>query len=157
MDGRANGFTIIELLVVMAVVGIVLAIARPVWQVDHLEEAGRKVFSDLHLIRMRAINENHDYRLLIDAVDGCHAATGTSYRLHGDTDDDGVCDSGEALVLRDLARDFRGVTLSTTTNPKFYADGTTANAGTITVSDGDGGAVTITFSIIGRIVKNGPS
>ena len=145
-----------ELLVVLAVAGIFLAIAQPVWRVDHLESAGRKVFTDLHLARMNAINKNHNYRLLIDTVSGCHSADGTSYRLHGDNVGAGDCDGDEALVVRNLLRDFHGVTISTTSNPLFNADGTTNGSGTVTVTD-DSGSITISFSIIGRIVNNGRS
>jgi len=59
---RGNGFSMIELIVVMAVMGIAAAIALPNWNSllpnYALNNATRQVQSELHSIKMRAAAEN---------------------------------------------------------------------------------------------------
>lgn len=61
------GFTIMEILVVLAIFGLMAAIAIPTWIIllptYALNSAARQVQSELHRIKMQAIAENVTFRL----------------------------------------------------------------------------------------------
>jgi prepilin-type N-terminal cleavage/methylation domain-containing protein len=62
-----SGFSIVEIVVVLALTGIVLAIALPGWSKllpsYHLSSAARQIQSELHNIKMRAAAENVPFQL----------------------------------------------------------------------------------------------
>lgn len=62
-----NGFTLTEVLIVIAILGIVLAIAAPNFtryrDNANLREAARDVSSDIQLYKQRAIAENTNYEI----------------------------------------------------------------------------------------------
>jgi prepilin-type N-terminal cleavage/methylation domain-containing protein len=64
---RPNGFSSIELIVVMGIMGIVAAIALPKWNnwlpTYALNNSTRQVQSELHNIKMRAAAENVGFQL----------------------------------------------------------------------------------------------
>jgi len=64
---KKNGFSLIELLIVIAILGIVLGIAGPnLFQYRHnvnLREAARDISAEMNLCRQRAIAENIQYRI----------------------------------------------------------------------------------------------
>ncbi len=71
---RGNrGFTLIELLITMAVIGILVAMAAPVYQEwaenAHYREAVRNVASTLRLARSKALARNQEYSVAFD-LDG---------------------------------------------------------------------------------------
>jgi prepilin-type N-terminal cleavage/methylation domain-containing protein len=67
---RSAGFTLIELIVVMAILTIVIAIAVPPLQnslvVDHVKKAGRWIILKVPALKERAVREQKIYRLHID-------------------------------------------------------------------------------------------
>src|SRR5258705_6194957 len=64
---RPNGFSSIELIVVMGIMGIVAAIALPKWNnwlpTYALNNSTRQIQSELHNIKMRAAAENVGFQL----------------------------------------------------------------------------------------------
>jgi len=71
--GNRRGYSVIEILTVMAVMGIVAAIALPAWNrllpSQYLDSSARQVQSELHNIKMRAAAENlgFQFEYLADA------------------------------------------------------------------------------------------
>ena len=67
------GFTLIELIVVMAILAVVMAIAIPPLQnnlvVDHVKKAGRWIILKVPTLKERAVREQKTYRLHIDLDD----------------------------------------------------------------------------------------
>jgi prepilin-type N-terminal cleavage/methylation domain-containing protein len=65
--GLKNGFSLIELLGVLAVMGILVAIALPKWHdllpSYALNNSTRQIQSELHSIKMRAAAENSGFQL----------------------------------------------------------------------------------------------
>jgi prepilin-type N-terminal cleavage/methylation domain-containing protein len=68
MHHRCNGYSFIELVVTMALLGIMAAIALPHWNrlipSYELDGSVRQVQSELHNIKMRAAAENAPFQLL---------------------------------------------------------------------------------------------
>ncbi|MFO7569309.1 MAG: prepilin-type N-terminal cleavage/methylation domain-containing protein [Smithellaceae bacterium] len=62
-----NGFSLIELLITIAIMGIVLAIAAPNFtryrDNTNLREAARDISSDIQLCKQRALSENAEYSM----------------------------------------------------------------------------------------------
>jgi prepilin-type N-terminal cleavage/methylation domain-containing protein len=66
----SKGFSLIELMIVIAILGIVLAIAAPNFnkyrQNTNLREAARDLASDISLYRQRAVAENIHYQIVFN-------------------------------------------------------------------------------------------
>lgn len=90
MRGRRSGFTLIELVMVMAMIGIMVAIAAP-----RIDIAGYRVNSALQVFgttiltaQRQALTQQHDIIVQFDTAS-------RSLVLHQDRDNDGVVDVGE--------------------------------------------------------------
>ncbi len=77
-----NGFSLIEMMIVIAVLGVVLAIAAPNFTEyrdrTNLKESARDISSDIVLYKQKAVSENVTYRITFDAV-------GNSYTVEKQT------------------------------------------------------------------------
>ena len=117
----ARGFTLVEILVTVALIGIISAIAIPDWGTVlltfRLNGATRQVQSELHRIKMKAVNENVDFQLV-------YSDKANSYQVQRD---------GTLVETKVLPE---GIDLRTATSPltlEFTPRGTPSSAGTVTL------------------------
>jgi prepilin-type N-terminal cleavage/methylation domain-containing protein len=79
---RQSGFTLVELIITMVILGIIAGIAIPSFVVMlpnyHLKSAARDIFSNMQQARMAAIQANRSYSILFDTAN-------QSYTIREDT------------------------------------------------------------------------
>jgi len=67
----ASGFSLIELIIVIALIGILLAIAAPNFSIyrdnTNLKEAARDISSDIAFYKQKSIAENLSYKIVFNA------------------------------------------------------------------------------------------
>ena len=68
----SRGFTIIEMMIILAIIGVILTVAAPNFnayrQNTNLKEAARDISSDISLYKQRAVAENRRYRINFSAA-----------------------------------------------------------------------------------------
>ncbi|MFZ6017395.1 MAG: GspH/FimT family protein [Nitrospirota bacterium] len=139
-----SGITLVELLIVIIVIAILALLTVPVIKTDKLNGATRMIYSDLHLARMQAVAKGNNFRVIFDAEDG------HTYWIHNDTNSNGDIEAGEEYTIKDIQRDYKGVTFTVNSNATFNPTGT-SNAGTVTLKDQSGSEKRVIFSWTGRV------
>ncbi|MBU2262082.1 MAG: GspH/FimT family pseudopilin [Proteobacteria bacterium] len=145
---KGNGFTLLELMIVIAVMGIMTTIAIPSYQTfmaqRRLNGAARQVMSDLMAARMKAVSLNQKVKVSFGSN---HA-----YQIWNDADGNGtVADNEGDNIKKDIHPDYYDVTFNPIpgTNPVFQPRGTASNM-TIILANSTG-TKTITISTAGRV------
>ena len=144
MQGKARGFTVVELMVTLAVVAIVLAFAIPGFQSvindNRLSSASNELIANLQTARMEAIRRGR--RVVVCASANPNAGAGATCAtagVHGwitfvDEDTDGDFGAGDKL-LRNASFDAM-VEITGNTVFDFRADGLARDgAGTLITGD----------------------
>lgn len=149
--GNESGFTLMELILVVAVMGIIAAIAIPVFMGFlpgmRLNGAARQVMGDLMDARMEAVKQNHEYKVFF--------LNNHEYKILDDNDSDGIDDGGaETSRTVDIQDNYSDVTFSSTGNPIFTPKGiiqSPSDTATITIQNSAGGCKKVKVAITGRV------
>lgn len=142
-NGISAGFSLIELIVVVALIAIMATMAAPMWQ-DYrantdLKSAARGVMADIADAKQRAVSENSDaYKLEFDVSGNAYALTWKGATQWTKP----LTSYGSGIVLNSVS--FFGGTDITLRNR-----GTVTN-GDLILSNGLGSTATITVNITGR-------
>jgi prepilin-type N-terminal cleavage/methylation domain-containing protein len=132
---RTNGFSTIELLVSMALMGIIAAIALPNWSswftTYALNNSTRQIQSELHYLKVRAVSENVSFQL-------AYLQGAKSYKIQRDSID---------LVIKPLAE---GTAITKAGTISFSPRGT-ANANRVRLSNAEGKCRQVVVSATGRV------
>jgi Tfp pilus assembly protein FimT len=142
-----RGQSAAELLSVIGVFVILLGNAVPsfsrMFSTYALQGASRRVFADLQKARTTAVTENHRY--VFRFVDS------HTYAIHNDVNSNGTIDAGEAVTTVDLQRDWSGVTIASTGSLTLLPDATALASRTMTLTNRNGTARTVTVNAAGYI------
>ncbi|OPL12393.1 MAG: hypothetical protein AVO39_04270 [delta proteobacterium MLS_D] len=121
-----GGFTLVELMIVVALMGIMAAIAAPSFQTymanNRLNGAARVVMTDLMYARSQAAMENVNFKMEF---------SGNSYSIVR-TDND------EVRRSRNIQNEYYDVTMTSNQDFIFRPNGTVTAAGTVTLTNSKG-------------------
>ena len=152
-----KGLTVLELVIVTAIIAVLAAVAYPQFRPDEVEGAASMMHGDLEYARSLAINNKNRVRVMFDLLDGHGKTLDGQYKIHDDTDDDGEIDPGEDAAIRTLQEDFKSVSFSANRKAAIFNPQGTSNSGTVTVTNGSD-SKRIVFSWTGRIrITDAPS
>ncbi|MEW6161754.1 MAG: GspH/FimT family pseudopilin [Nitrospirota bacterium] len=143
-----NGIAFVELLIVISIIAILALLTVPVIKANKLDGATRMIYSDLLLARMQAIAKGNNFRVIFNAEDG-HTYDNHTYWIHNDKNSNSDIEAGEEFTIKDIHKDYEGVTFTVNNNATFNPRGT-SNSGTVTLIDQSGSKYVI-FSWTGRV------
>ena len=113
----SKGFTIIEMMIVIAIIGVILTVAAPNFnayrQNTNLKEAARDISSDISLYRQRAVTENRGYKITFSAA-------ANTYTIQQETVTNGVRTGNYvALITQTVGAGNANIVISGTPSPSF--------------------------------------
>lgn len=77
-QGKTSGFTLIEVMIALAIIGILSAIATPMildWLPNmRVRAAARDLYSSMQKIRMEAVRSNHEWAIVFDPPNNSYQA-----------------------------------------------------------------------------------
>lgn len=136
-----HGFTVMEVIVAMAIFSVLLAIAVPTWilllPTYSLNSAARQVQSELHRIKMQAVAENVTFRLALSAAAGSY----TVERVSATTTQQGTKPLPNSIDIR------HDITLGFTSR----GTATPGGGGTVKLCNSRGAGRNIVLSSTGRV------
>jgi type IV fimbrial biogenesis protein FimT len=144
---KKNGFSLLELMIVVAVMAIVTAIALPrlgnYLAERRLNGAAQTVMADLMMARQKAVSQNNQFKVFFTSNHG--------YTILDDDNGDGAITTGEAVEAKDIRGDYYDVTFTATADPVFSSRGTAFGTTVTLTSARTGGSRCVRVASTGRV------
>jgi prepilin-type N-terminal cleavage/methylation domain-containing protein len=156
---RSRGFTLIELMIVLVVVGILVAVVTPSWQGFSRSlaqnQARSQVLEAIRTARQTAVTTHRPVYMQFGSPPSTTDIT--TFKTHLDTNSDGLVSSGERVKTYTLPKNTRlsVVALTPTDTIPFIASGTlrtNSTGGSLIVTNGRK-SDTLMVSSIGMIFR----
>ncbi|MBI3783684.1 MAG: GspH/FimT family pseudopilin [Deltaproteobacteria bacterium] len=144
------GFSLPELLVTVSLFAILIGTAAPYLpaftRTYNLTGAAHEIFSALQRARMTAILANRHCRFVVIGS--------RSYRIHIDSNGNGVEDTGEPITTQDITQNTPGITLDGANGVTFAPNGSAPPGGTITLTNSNGKTKQVVVAATGQVQVN---